>query len=622
MTNILKYASDRFTSFLLFFLAVIFVLTFQEVSAQSPLESRIDSLIQKLSVTENTKGKIDLLLFISHEFTDKLSDPIQGKIYARKAMSLADEIEDLNRFSRGHQKLTLAFRLSANYDSALHYGMKRVNFLEGKEGEKGVSEGVLLNVRTELIESFMNLAFSYQDLQDFSRAMEMYDRADLVKGRIEESTPPEKIPHISFATLLYNRANLYYQAGDPLKAMAFLELAKEENKVRPSVEMEITQTLLEMRIYNDLRQFGKVISTNLFLLKEYEDIIVKRQKVEAYKEIAEAYREMNQVDSTVFYGTKMMDVALSTDNMSLIYFAYTFMYETYEKLENYKEALKYHRGVQAYGLAIQNESNQREIGQLETKFKYEKQLAAERLSYENEIDKQKERNRAVMVGGVVLFFMFIVVLWNLRLLRKSKKLKSIENEKLIAEQTLKAREMEFFKDQSQKQHEIDTLKKERLNNLLDYKKRQLATSTIARENLSNQVRKVHEKLLELRKNTNGSEIEEEIAEAIKLIKTTLNTEGEWTTFQKHFESVHPKFFSNLRGRAQSLTENELKHCAYVKMQLSNKEVATMSGISPDSVKVARRRIKKKLDLQNEESLSAFINNLTEEMEAEPLMNAK
>lgn len=100
-----------------------------------------------------------------------------------------------------------------------------------------------------------------------------------------------------------------------------------------------------------------------------------------------------------------------------------------------------------------------------------------------------------------------------------------------------------------------------------------------------------------------------IHEIEKSISSSLQTEKNWKKTIMHFEKVDPIFFQKLKELCPDLSPSELKHCAYIRIQLNNKEVAMLLGIEPSSVKVARYRIKKKLNLSTEENLSDFISKL-------------
>ncbi|MCB0471413.1 MAG: hypothetical protein KDC51_13280, partial [Flavobacteriaceae bacterium] len=74
-------------------------------------------------------------------------------------------------------------------------------------------------------------------------------------------------------------------------------------------------------------------------------------------------------------------------------------------------------------------------------------------------------------------------------------------------------------------------------------------------------------------------------------------------------NVHPGFFDFLNKNFPELTNNDLKACAYIRMNLSSKEVASLTNVSPKSVTMHRYRLKKKLNLDTEDSLKNFLFNI-------------
>lgn len=84
---------------------------------------------------------------------------------------------------------------------------------------------------------------------------------------------------------------------------------------------------------------------------------------------------------------------------------------------------------------------------------------------------------------------------------------------------------------------------------------------------------------------------------------------EWGSFMLHFERMHPGFAQNLQNQYPSLNTNDLKHCAYMRMGMTRKQVADTLHCSEDAVKLARTRIRKKLGLSVQDSLQGFINQI-------------
>lgn len=94
-----------------------------------------------------------------------------------------------------------------------------------------------------------------------------------------------------------------------------------------------------------------------------------------------------------------------------------------------------------------------------------------------------------------------------------------------------------------------------------------------------------------------------------LVGESLKGDDEWTRFKKHFDSVHPDFFTKLKSIGLDLTENDLRLCAYLRIGMRAKDIAAMLNVSPASVNTQRYRIRKKLGLAKEDSLDDFIRRV-------------
>lgn len=97
-----------------------------------------------------------------------------------------------------------------------------------------------------------------------------------------------------------------------------------------------------------------------------------------------------------------------------------------------------------------------------------------------------------------------------------------------------------------------------------------------------------------------------VVELNKDIGRHLRVGDDWERAVLHFEKIHPEFFTALRERCLALTPGELKQCAYLKLNLTNKDIANLLHIEPGSVKISHYRIKKKLELAEGESLRDFL----------------
>jgi DNA-binding response OmpR family regulator/DNA-binding CsgD family transcriptional regulator len=77
-------------------------------------------------------------------------------------------------------------------------------------------------------------------------------------------------------------------------------------------------------------------------------------------------------------------------------------------------------------------------------------------------------------------------------------------------------------------------------------------------------------------------------------------------FETHFEKVHPAFFANLHKHFPELTSSESELCAFIKLNMTNKEILAITHKNDNALKKARQRLKKKLGLTNDDSLYNFL----------------
>jgi DNA-binding CsgD family transcriptional regulator len=93
---------------------------------------------------------------------------------------------------------------------------------------------------------------------------------------------------------------------------------------------------------------------------------------------------------------------------------------------------------------------------------------------------------------------------------------------------------------------------------------------------------------------------------IRLLDDAESNDEDWEHFSTHFDQVHSNFLSTIKNKFPKLTPTDLKLCAYLRINLSSKEIAQLMGISVRGVEISRYRLRKKLALPQEVSLFDFL----------------
>jgi len=99
-----------------------------------------------------------------------------------------------------------------------------------------------------------------------------------------------------------------------------------------------------------------------------------------------------------------------------------------------------------------------------------------------------------------------------------------------------------------------------------------------------------------------------IFELVGHTNTQLNKNA-WENFEQQFSQVFPEFYTMLAKKFPNLTANERKLCSLLRMNLSSKEIANLTYLEPNSVDVARYRIRQKLGLEKDANLVSYLMNL-------------
>ncbi len=192
----------------------------------------------------------------------------------------------------------------------------------------------------------------------------------------------------------------------------------------------------------------------------------------------------------------------------------------------------------------------------------------------------------------VLIFILLVLIWYML----SKKYYNDKQQKLLmkAQREIELKELES----SQK---IIKLNNEKLRNDIASKNRELATSTMS-------IIKKNEFLSNLKTELLKGD-EQNIKKVVKIIDNNLNNTDDWKMFQEAFNNADQNFLDKMKEKHDNLTPNDLRLCAYLRLNLSSKEIAPLLNISPRSVEVKRYRLRKKMNLEHDMNLTNYILNI-------------
>lgn len=159
-------------------------------------------------------------------------------------------------------------------------------------------------------------------------------------------------------------------------------------------------------------------------------------------------------------------------------------------------------------------------------------------------------------------------------------------------------EEQRLREQREVQQKITKIEYEKLQQEMESKNRELAVSTMS-------MIKKNEFLNEIKKQLQTTELLE-VKPIIRRINKSLTNEDDWKFFENAFNQADQHFLKKIKSLHPGLTSNDLKICAYLRLNLSSKEIAPLLNISVKSVEVKRYRLRKKLELGAKDSLIDYI----------------
>jgi DNA-binding CsgD family transcriptional regulator len=288
----------------------------------------------------------------------------------------------------------------------------------------------------------------------------------------------------------------------------------------------------------------------------------------------------------------------SSGNQSYLLKNYEKLYQIYEHTRQYDSALAAYKNFVAVKDSMFNEEKSRQIAEMETRFETEKK------EKENQILRKdisiKDRTNLLLVVSLAALLLTAVLLYYFYRLKN----KTLKQKTQLFEKESKVRELEKarLEDQLFAEQEINKLQTEKL----EQKNRELSSRILhainkneAMTNIINELEKIKEK--------QPGDFHHCFVKVNQIVRDNINIDKDWDQFKLHFEEVNPGFFHNLRQNHPQLSQNELKLCAYYRINLGTKEIAKMLNVTPSAVQKSRHRLRKKMDIPSKTEMPEFMS---------------
>lgn len=462
------------------------------------------------------------------------------------------------------------------------------------------------------------------------------EQADFVKSMEHLSTAQsyfQKNKNLSELAYLYNAlSTIYNKLGDSSKTSHFINEANVlftaekdslglaiilankskinlENNEVSRVEKDLSQALNTFKKYNDDLN---TIKTLLFLA----DLELTRKNISKSLEyLGMGYKKALSIGNeklqghivlhygNVYIGTQEYNKAitsfqeghhiLGSSNIDLLVLKQ--LSEAFFKTNNFKQSYLYLSEFHQLKDSINSMEVKSEIEEIHWDNKLKKEQSEKQL-LQNKIEIQKYRNDNIRSIYSIFALLSVSLMIFIYLLYKNKvkAIKLVEAEK------------NSLSDKIKLDTQLSLLQHEQYERDLELKNREL--TSIGAQLVSKGVF-----LKEIETIVNSNENHKDISKMILNLKDTIrnlnNQDKDWELFKNVFQNIHPDFFDTLETKFPLLSKTEVRICAYIRINMSNHEIAAVLNIGNRSLITIRSRIRKKLSLDSNIVLDDFIKLL-------------
>lgn len=556
-----------------------------------------------------------------------------------KGLQNAWENKDSLDIARCYRKIGISYIYESSLDSAVIFLNKGLDMARNIHSVK--AQGAILNNLAECyskqgrndkaLEAYEESASLFLSLPDsiayagvLINISAVYDEAGKAKMAIEKALQAidvkESVGDSAQLAFYYNKVaelfkglnspkwkeylmTAYYLSKNPDHTTFYTNItifnnmgfvADSEGRLEDAIAYYDTAYMIAKK-YNHIDgiETGLSNKASLYLkMGDYEKAsLLYRQAVEAGEKGENVYRKTDNLinagrleiklkhySSAISYLRMANDYANEYDYPKFEQESYALLSEAYENTGQWELALKADRKSMLLKDSLEGLEIKAFLHELEIRYKSEKQ--AQQIMFlekENLFNKKQKRGLAALLFTSVVLTITIIGLFYFR-----------------------SRTLRQQKEMAEQKKEIYKLGQEKLRLAIDQKNRELSS-------LALKIAQKTEILSELKKGVEKDH--ENIDGLIKGIERQLNTKEDWEAFRFHFEEVHPEFFNKLKRLFPSLTPNEERLCAFIKLNLSTKKIAQLNNNTVVAVDKGRNRLRKKLGLSPDISIKDFLDTV-------------
>lgn len=498
----------------------------------------------------------------------RTSNPDSGIILGAQTLKMSESINYTMGVLSSYNNIGMSYWSKGDFTN----GLKYMHLM--------IKEATAAGDSTQMGNAYGNCAILYIDMGDRPTGLSYSKKAIDILNSIGDSISTvhyiNNIGWIYYATKKYDSAIMYYE-----KAIEGYNKYFEDKSWMGQAYANISEIYYELDSPAQTLNYAEK-ALAICRLSDYN----LKATGHAYLSVSKAHLLGKRYNNCIRYADTALHIAETKNIHTLTAEAYWLKYKANEMIGRYKTAIQFLELNRKWMDSLLNEETNSAMADVKM------QLATEKKDKEI-AQKEKELAEHKAARQRNLFYLILALLaaaftgvtayqvykrQQLRINAKNKQLEIEQKEKELAELNLKNQE----------------LKNEELN-------KELLSFTITTTQKNQLLQDISEELNNLQETD-----PKQVRKVKHIIQTALGSEEEWQEFKTRFEQVHQSFFDNIKADYPQLSANDLRLCAFIKLNLSSKQIASLLNIAPSSVDISKYRLKKKLGLEKEDNITDCI----------------
>ncbi len=542
--------------------------------------------------------------------------------YCDKALKTNELTNNIEEKEYALNLTSLLYNSIGNYQKAIEYGEQVLKLRRNRNDTIGVAG------------SLGNLAFTYKNVGNYEKTAEyLYESLDIfekigdtisIVGRLQSLYYLKerlKLQQDAFEVLtkaiglskkinypmqlaeLYSNLSGYYLNINEYDSALIYEQLALDMFIDLDIERSCAASYLQFaNIYDKMGKYKKARSYYYKAMGIYKPMQAVPKLNILYENFGLNFSAENMNDSAEYYFLKAYNSAKKINQARVVQYTAKDLRTFYKKINNYKKSLEYFEIYTHYSDSISGGITKKQIAELDVKYQIsqkEKKIALlENQKLEFEIKDVRNKQKQQFYISTIILVVIVLIAFGVFVYFKSKKDKQIQRQKEIVH----IREKELANSELEK----SKLKEKELNTQLEYKSKQLTSHALNMMKKNKFLHELESDISDIRKEA-GEDVKAKLRRVNSLIKRNNKSDKDWELFKNYFEEVNQGFYERLNVKHPGLSSNDYKLCALIKLNMNIKESASVLNISPESVKTARYRLRKKLEMNADQDLHELIN---------------